>query len=45
VALGASASRLGSPIGEERTSGSDVVQEFTGGRIVVGAQGVQVAYN
>jgi uncharacterized protein with LGFP repeats len=45
VALGASSSRLGSPIGEERASGGDVVQEFTGGRIVVGAQGVQVVYN
>jgi uncharacterized protein with LGFP repeats len=44
LALGASASRLGLPIGEERASGSEVVQEFTGGRIVVGQQGVQVVY-
>jgi hypothetical protein len=45
VALGASSSRLGLPLGEERVSGADVVQEFQGGRIVVGSQGVQVVYN
>jgi uncharacterized protein with LGFP repeats len=44
VALGAASSRLGLPLGEERTSGADVVQEFQGGRIVVGPQGVQVVY-
>ncbi len=44
VALGAATSRLGLPLGEERASGGDVIQEFTGGRIVVGAQGVQVVY-
>jgi uncharacterized protein with LGFP repeats len=44
VALGAAASRLGLPVGEERSSGGEVVQEFAGGRIVVGPQGVQVVY-
>ncbi|RIJ57429.1 hypothetical protein DZG03_10315 [Clavibacter phaseoli] len=44
VALGAEASRLGMPLGEERTVGGDQVQEFEGGRIVVGPAGVAVVY-
>jgi len=44
LALGGATSRLGFPLGDERQSGGDAVQDFKGGRIVVNAKGITVTY-